>query len=75
MTPGKAHAILSKSKLPKLVLAQIWKLSDIDEYVYHWCSLSESCLSHESNDDLSIITDIELRRWTNDFLTSLFSLC
>ena len=31
LSPGKAHAVLLKSKLPKLVLAQIWKLSDVDK--------------------------------------------
>ena len=31
MSPSKAHAILLKSKLPKLVLAQIWKLADADQ--------------------------------------------
>ncbi len=44
MSPGKAHAVLLKSKLPKLVLAQIWKLSDVDKYVLvtHLC---RPCLS------------------------------
>jgi hypothetical protein len=34
MTPGKVHSILTKSKLPKLVLAQIWKLADNDKCVF-----------------------------------------
>ena len=32
MTPAKAHAILLKSGLPKIVLAQIWKLADYDKF-------------------------------------------
>jgi hypothetical protein len=31
MSPAKAHAILLQSGLPKIVLAQIWKLSDYDQ--------------------------------------------
>ena len=33
MSPGKAHAVLLKSKLPKLTLAHVWKLADHNKFV------------------------------------------